>query len=37
VQEFWKSLQVAASDVVDECDSRGWSSEDIDYLRRFIA
>jgi hypothetical protein len=37
VQAFWKSLHVAASNVVAECDARGWSSGDIDYLRRFIA
>jgi hypothetical protein len=37
VEDFWRSLNVAASNVVAECDARGWSSVDIDYLRRFVA
>ena len=36
VEDFCQSLNVAASSVVAECEARGWSGVDIDYLRRFI-
>ena len=36
VEEFWKSLTVAAGSVIAECHARGWSSGDIDTLRRFV-
>jgi len=36
-EEFWGALHISASDVVAECDARGWSNADIDTLRRVIA
>jgi hypothetical protein len=36
LQEFWQNLNVAASQLVSECDRRGWSNSDIDRLRHFI-
>lgn len=36
VQECWESLNLAALNVVAECDARGWSSRDIDTLCRFM-
>lgn len=35
-EEFWRALLISASQVVAECDTRGWSNADIDTLRRFI-
>jgi hypothetical protein len=33
---FWQQLNVAASHVISECDRRGFSTDDVTGLRRFV-
>jgi hypothetical protein len=37
LEAFWQQLHVAALHVVSECDRRGFSSDDVVELRRFVA